>query len=231
MTSSQVSRIFDGDELRQSALEDELRARLGFELRSWIGRTFLLRPPPPGPSPRLLNLGCGGVLLDGFVNADFFRIRPGTAPPGFWGVDLRYRLPCEDAHFDGVFCEHAIEHLRPADARQMLSEVFRVLKPGAWLRITFPDLARYAAVYSGAAPNEKLARFVPPAVALRSVAQGWGHRSLWDEPLMVSALEELGFQEVRPVGFRRGSDPRLFGDAEARAWETAYVEGRRPPAS
>ncbi len=218
----------EGDELRQTALEDRLAARAWFEVRSWLGRAFFSRPPPDASEPRLLNLGCGGVLLDGWVNADFFYVRPWRAPASYWAVDLRHPLRCPSDHFDGVFCEHTIEHLSPAQAGRLLAEVFRILKPGAWLRINFPDLAKYARAYVGEPPDEAFRRFEPRGAGIRSLTQGWGHRSVWDEELMAAALVGIGFEEVRSVAFQQGSDARLFVDSPDRAWETAYVEGRKP---
>jgi len=220
--------IFDGEEVRRTAVEDGLGARLAFELRSLIGRVLFARPPPDTGSPSLLNLGCGARMLPGWVNADFFYLRWWRAPPSYWAVDLRYPLPCGPDRFDGAFCEHAIEHLRPAEVRALLGEALRVLRPGGWLRVTFPDLARYVRAYAGHPPHEDFGRFVPRALALRSVTQGWGHRSAWDGELVVAALEEIGFESAREVGFREGADARLLVDAPERAWETACVEARKP---
>jgi SAM-dependent methyltransferase len=56
------------------------------------------------------------------------------------------RFPYDDASFDGVlFCE-VIEHLQMNPLRA-LREIWRVLKPGGWLILTTPNIARMANVH------------------------------------------------------------------------------------
>ncbi len=43
------------------------------------------------------------------------------------------KLPFEDGGFAGAYCVNVIEHLAPADALRMLSEIARVLAPGGVL--------------------------------------------------------------------------------------------------
>jgi len=66
------------------------------------------------------------------------------------------------------------------------------------------------------------------AAALRGLAQGWGHRSLWDAELLAAALRRAGFVEVEERSFQAGTDERLLRDAPARRWESIYLEARRP---
>jgi len=53
------------------------------------------------------------------------------------------------------------------------------------------------------------------------------HRSTWDSDLMVKVLTELGFKDVRPVGFGIGSDQRLIRDDNDKERESLYVEARK----
>lgn len=71
------------------------------------------------------------------VNGELFYLRHDAAAP----------LPFEDQSFDWVFTEHFIEHLAPGDVVRWLSEVRRVLRPGGHVRITTPDLSKYAHGY------------------------------------------------------------------------------------
>ncbi len=46
------------------------------------------------------------------------------------------QIPCPDASFDAVICNHVLEHV-PDDQRAM-RELFRVLKPGGWAILQVP---------------------------------------------------------------------------------------------
>jgi len=98
--------------------------------------------------PLLLDLGVGLNYKDGWVNADFYKI----LRPKFWKkhekrvdleLDIRYPLPCSNNIVDGVYSGHTLEHLTLSDAYSLLTEIYRVLKPGCWLRINVPDLEKY----------------------------------------------------------------------------------------
>ncbi len=214
------------------------RRQLRMEIASWIGRHFMkwrsrIRPKK---SPALLDIGAGANFLDGWIHVDFFR----TPPIRFWKkaprarrpeveTDLRYPLDCPSDSIDGVYSGHTLEHLYPREARALLLEIFRVLKPGAWARINVPDLGKYVALYTGRVVHPKFAAFTSGAAAIGSLTQNHGHHSVWDRALLQGVLEEIGFKSVREVAFEKeGSDPRLIKEESIRAWETLVVEGQKP---
>jgi predicted SAM-dependent methyltransferase len=221
--------LWQGEDLRISRQEGSLRAHVRRELVSWVGRRLLARRPPATASrERLCNLGCGASFFEGWVNADFYQLRVWKAPRDLWMVDLRYPLRCDSDYWDGVFCEHALEHLDPVEAIALLREILRTLKPGARLRLSVPDLRRYVRHYLGQEVEEKFARWPLQAAAIRGLTQGWGHRSLWDAQLLSEALRHVGFVGVEECAFRAGGDARLLRDSQVRRWESAYLEARKP---
>lgn len=82
--------------------------------------------PPPGPRKNL-DIACGDRKLEGWVGIDIAKIE---------GVDVQHDLfqfpwPLEDNSFDEARCSHFFEHV-PATLRgKFMSELWRVLKPGA----------------------------------------------------------------------------------------------------
>ena len=203
---------------------------LAFATASLLGRLLLGRTPPTGSDgPRLLNLGCGRQLLSGFVNADFFwyTLRRASAARPDWLLDLRYPLKCNADYWDGVFCEHALEHLYPHEALRLLHEIRRTLKPQAVLRVTVPDLGKYVRNYLADSRETGFSRWPTGAEALRSLTQNWGHLSLWDAELLGRFLSEAGFTSVTARSFRSGEDQRLLRDSPERSWETLYMEGKK----
>lgn len=115
---------------------------------------------------RKLQVGCGGNILNGWLNSDLNPVRSmgvylanrqemreeaGSAesesavpaPRLFRDIiflDATKRLPFADNTFDYVFSEHMIEHIPYAAAMGLIAEIYRVLKPGGRVRISTPDL-------------------------------------------------------------------------------------------
>lgn len=221
-TSDSVERSIYSREYQMT-----LKGMFRFELTSMIGRIFYGgRPPTLGNHANLLNLGCGSKFYPEFINADFFRRR--RRPEwNFWGLDLRYPLDCPDNHWDGVYTEHTMEHLHPADGLALLREVHRTMKPGAVLRVIVPDLGKYVDYYTGRPSHENFARWQPRGAALRSVSQHYLHFALWDKELMTDCLGRAGFREIALCDFGRGSDGRLIKDTPERAYESLYLEAKK----
>lgn len=86
-------------------------------------------------SKRKLNLGCGQFILSGWINVDLH-----TSRRGILHMDMGKTYPFPSNSFDFIFSEHAIEHLNYRAQQKMLSECFRILKPGGAIRIATPDL-------------------------------------------------------------------------------------------
>lgn len=77
------------------------------------------------------------------------------------------KLPYEDNSIEKIFSSHFVEHLTLREARNFLEEAFRVMKPGAVLRIVCPDIESLsrAVTHSGLNPTPPLALSRP---------SGWG---------------------------------------------------------
>jgi len=206
------------------------REDLSFEAVSALLSPFRSRPPKKNG---LLNLGFGRNRLEAYVNADFFplnalrRLKGEETQEVDWALDLRRPLRCEDAFFEGVYAEHVLEHLRIADTRRLLAELWRVMAPGAVIRIIVPSLEKYAAYYAGEVPHENFLKWKIRAEAMWNLNHNWGHKCCYDFELMAEILAEAGFEEIRRCAFGEGADPRLLLDTPARAWESLYVEARK----
>lgn len=124
-----------------------LKKMLDFEIRSLYGRNLHSKKPILSKDNlnlllNLLHLGCGSNKFENWVNADFFQDlkfwKQDKNRPD-WMLDLRFPLNCDDCVWDGVFTEHRLERLYPVQVLNLLKELNRTMKPGAWLRITVPD--------------------------------------------------------------------------------------------
>jgi SAM-dependent methyltransferase len=116
-----------------------------------------------------LNLGCGQVRPEGWVNVDgSLNLRLSRIPllrgllavAGLMGagqaedrwdgvvhMDLTRRLPYPDESVSVVYSCHLLEHLYRTDATRFLRECHRVLKPGGVARHVVPDLESLARDY------------------------------------------------------------------------------------
>ena len=94
---------------------------------------------------KLLNLGCGTVYHDDWVNIDV-----ATSGTGVLGHDILKGIPFPDSSFDAVYHSHLLEHLPQDHVPPFLRECFRVMKPGGLLRVVVPDLEGIVASYQAA---------------------------------------------------------------------------------
>jgi predicted SAM-dependent methyltransferase len=80
-----------------------------------------------------LNLGCGRKPKLGWINIDLNAGADLT-------LDLRKPLPFPDNSCSTVYSEHLLEHLEyPHEAELLITESFRVLKPGGVFTAGVPD--------------------------------------------------------------------------------------------
>lgn len=131
--------------------------------------------------PRLggvrINLGCGPVQPDGWINVDcsnrarLARYVPvidrvltklGIIPPTefsrrttIW--NLKRPLPVPDEGVTAFYAGELLEHLTLEDGRRLLKECYRALIPGGILRVCVPDNYEFWARYCRAV-EENLAR-------------------------------------------------------------------------
>jgi predicted SAM-dependent methyltransferase len=212
---------------------NELKNLMIFELKSFIGRTFLRNRMKIKyyPSPLLLDIGSGSNITEGWVHFDFFNIRNPKNKnnrKNYYHIetDLRYPLNCESNIADGIFTSHFIEHLKYDDAIALLKELYRVSKPLAWLRIVVPDLELVIQYYMG---ENKLFKFETGCEAISSLTQKWGHQSVWDKQLLKKVLKKIGYTNINVVEYGKGGrDLRLIKEEEVRKFESLVIEAQKP---
>ena len=80
-----------------------------------------------------LNLGCGDLIMKGWVNVDLYCELADVKS------DVR-KLPFPDEYADEIYSSHVIEHFHFKEAFEVLKEWRRVLKPGGMITLETPDL-------------------------------------------------------------------------------------------
>jgi predicted SAM-dependent methyltransferase len=195
-------------------------------------------------SPKKLQLGAGGNVLDGWLSSDLF------PQPHEIFVDVTRPLPFPDRSFDYVFSEHQIEHIFYPEGVFMLKECLRVLKPGGVVRIATPDLERIVALYAPEKTEvqERYIRFVtdsfiPETSDYRACfvvncdVRAWNHKFIYDFATLAQEMHRAGFVDVARHDAGQSDDSELrrleahgavIGNEEMNAYETMAVEARRP---
>ena len=84
-----------------------------------------------------LNLGCGENKIVGCLNVD---VDPKVKPDKVF--DILKKFPLVSDTVDFVLLFHTIEHIEKPLHAQVLIEIFRVLKPGGYLIISYPEFLK-----------------------------------------------------------------------------------------
>lgn len=146
-----------------------------------------------------LNLGCGHVRLEGYVNVDI------RALPGVDVVAPVDALPFDRDSLSEIFSAHVLEHFpQAALQRQLLPYWYGLLEPGGTFRSVVPDVAAMMKqVQAGDITFE----------AFRLVAYGGQeyegdfHHTAFTPESLTTLLEEAGFTDAELI--ERG---RVNGD-------------------
>jgi len=83
----------------------------------------------------MINVGCGGTYHADWINLDI-----ASSDPNVRNVDITRGLPFANNSVSVCYSSHVLEHLDKNAAQVFVSELYRILKPGATIRIVVPDL-------------------------------------------------------------------------------------------
>lgn len=216
----------------------ELIEHARFEIRSKLSRLLSRSLKLNIKNNNYLNLGCGDVYKDNFVNIDFF-----TNKNTGYGMDLRFPFKIESNSVDGIFTEHTFEHLSHQEVDNALSECYRILKVEGVIRIIVPDLSillkRYCSnddvwfqKWHDLVLNDPsryyMKKHFTKMFAINFTASYYSHKSCWDFESLEKILSDHGFFNIKKCDFNVGTPDLLIDrDSEDRKLVSIYVEGRK----
>lgn len=167
----------------------------------------------PGPKT-LLHIGCGTAsasrLPECFKTNSWKEIRLDIDPIAKPDIvsDITDMFAVGTNSMDAVWSSHNLEHLDRHQIPIALKEIYRVLKPGGFVLITLPDLAKIAALIVEGNVDKVL--YLSPAGPItpmdmlyghqKSIERGktyMAHRTGFTSKQLSNALLEAGFDEVR----------------------------------
>jgi predicted SAM-dependent methyltransferase len=203
-----------------------------------------------------LQSGCGDAVRRRWLNSDFRSLHDGTGnrtAPGrvyriaedrfFIQHDVEEPFPIEDESLDWCYSEHLIEHLTLEQGIAWLADMRRLLKPAGFVRVSTPDLRKYAEGYFDPSARffDEHARVLAEAgrhtagtnrraFIVNETFFDWGHRWIYDFEELRYAAEAAGFspEAVAQRGFRDSAAPEVaMLDIPSRQHEGLYVEIRK----
>jgi ubiquinone/menaquinone biosynthesis C-methylase UbiE len=137
--------------------------------------------------------------------------------------DIVKGLPYAARSVDAIYSSHTLEHLYLDDARKVLEECQRVLKPGGCLRVALPDGERWASdLISGYSDEESGpgltynlrlgSHFLARPVGLRrltALLSGSTHKWQPTRDLVEKLMLGAGFRQSEERSYREGALPDL----------------------
>ena len=175
-----------------------------------------------------LNVGAGWEGHKDFFNIDW-QMHDGVDMV----ADICRPLSIKSGIASGLFTEHCLEHIPLERAHFALTEFFRVLKPGAPIRVVVPDGEIYLDNYIRKQPlpyaeGDSFLQQYTPMLSVNRIFRAHGHLFIYDFETMSLLLRDAGFVDIRKESFGHGRDPKLLIDKATRAVESLYVEAKNP---
>lgn len=153
--------------------------------------------------------------------------------------DVACGLPFGDGSIAGINVSHMLEHFTRDDGRRLLADCRRVLEPNGCLRISCPDLRRYAVAYANADATFFERADISWANRYRGLTTFgdrfigkaydndimFGHKWFYDAESAMLLAREAGFARVEERAMHESSLPNIAAVEPAyREGESFYVE-------
>lgn len=169
-----------------------------------------------------LHLGCGCVLIPGFINLDI-RFNEQTKVDH---ISLVYPLDYDNNMFDLAYSSHVLEHFPRKQTLNILKEWVRVIKPGGILRLSVPDIAALIKIYR---QTKDLEQIIGPLYGNQDYMYNF-HATTFDYDTLKILMEKAGLTAIHYWDFRRTihSDHFDYSQAETKGILISLnLEGRK----
>ena len=201
-----------------------------------------------------LNVGCGKTVVEGWLNLDLFETSSipygqieqffrgedeDESPIYLWHLDITRETPIPDGHITSIYASHFIEHLDFEEGTRFLERCYRFMKPGAVIRLSFPDLRLWAQKYieNDSKFFAEYLRHHPAPYPVETTGEifmsqlhGSGHKWGYDFESMRDVLKRCGFTDITSKRAFESELPdieRLEPKHPGRLLESAYVEAKK----
>lgn len=175
-----------------------------------------------------INLGCGTHIAPNWINFDnspnvlLSKIKPlkdllykiGILKEDQYKAkfnneitfrELTKPLPFENNTVDFAYTSHFLEHLSKENCNKVLSEIYRVLKPGGIARLVIPDLSYFIKQYeqNKKENNPEAADIFMVGIWVINGARD-PHLWMYDAESFSIRLKNIGFKDITVCGHKKG---------------------------
>lgn len=148
-----------------------------------------------------INYACGSNLLKGWINVDFFDLNNKNNKNFYKKVNLVEKHPFKSNSFQFGFCEDFLEHLDQEDSIIFLAEVFRTLKPGGIVRLSFPGLEGVLKRHYMNKNDYISGKFEAYAF--------WDHKHFFSKDELTTIAKHIGYSEINLVEYGKSTYKEL----------------------
>jgi SAM-dependent methyltransferase len=201
-----------------------------------------------------LNLGCGAIVPEGWINVDY-SLGARLAKVPFFSIlnrriklfnvdwdkrifiyDLRKKFPWKDETATVVYSSHMLEHLTKEEGRTFIGECHRILRKGGIIRTVVPDLAHEIRKYlQGILRADD---FVESLGVLYGNSRSriknrlapfyqFPHKCTYDILTLLSIMREIGFDGKARGAFDSDIEDIEKIESKERVENAVIVEGRK----
>lgn len=154
-----------------------------------------------------LHLGCGRVLIPGFINLDI-RFNEQTKIDY---LSLVYPLDYDNDMFDLAYSSHVLEHFPRKQTPNILKEWVRILKPGGILRLSVPDIEVLMKIYQ---QTKDLEQIVCPLYGNQDYTYNF-HATTFNYNTLKNLMEKAGLEAIHRWDYRRTIHSNFFDFSQA----------------
>lgn len=121
-------------------------------------------------------------------------------------LDLTKPLPFSTDSIEAIFSSHVLERLFMDEVENLISDIFRVLKPGGICRVVVPDLEKIMALYNRNDPREFLEGMFE--ISKRGAVKNQHHCGFTGE-FLIKLFTQAGFSSCSIEKYRMGQCPDI----------------------
>jgi len=177
------NKVFLANDIRIGHLDEEiLWPGEDFQtVRQGMFSFYATGKPNLAVVPPKLNLGAGGMPLDGYVNVD---IKNGSEA---------YPLNCPDNSVQEIRASHLLEHFPRNEVQNVLKDWVRALVPGGVLKIAVPDFDYIVAAYSNGRRYDPL---IEAYLFGGQVNANDYHKAFFNETKLYKLMQDAGLGNI-----------------------------------